>query len=132
MTDSTYKNIYFRTRINEAGIRAVAAPVLEVARENSKHFDFQCRDLSDNKAFIDLTSMTVSFVIREKKYEYDPLIEKESGDGIDIVDAETGLITIELTADDMDIPVTDYFYDLVIEDEDERHSITTGIFRVLN
>ncbi len=132
----THKNLYFRTRINDVGIRPKPAPTLEVPRFNSHALDFQLRDLAQNKAFIDLSDMEVRFCVRAEKYHLgEPLIEKTSLDDIDITSATLGEVTVNLNEQDLNIPVSEYWYDVIIVREspnDEFHSQTTGIFRVLS
>ncbi len=128
-----FMTMYLKTRVNVGGLRPKPNPVLETARANDKDIDLQLRDYAADKLAIDLSGCDIAFIVRPEKYGSDPVILKETGDGgITIVSTEEGKITVHLSVTDLDLPATDYWYDLSLIDSDNNVTThTAGIFRVL-
>ena len=128
-----FMTIYLKTRINVGGLMPKPNPVIEVARANDKCLDLQLRDYANDKLVIDLTGFDVAFIVREEKYSLDHLILKQTVDGGITVDTvEEGKIIVSFTAEDLDLPATDYWYDLSLIDAlDNVTTHTVGKFKLL-
>ncbi len=128
-----FLTLYLKTRVNVGGLRPKPIPTIEVARANDKDIDIQLRDYANDKLAIDLDSCDVTFVLREEKYSDDYLVIKQTTDGGITVDTEEeGKITIHLAAEDLDLPATDYWYDISLIDADgDITTNTAGKFKVL-
>lgn len=130
---SNFMTIYLKTRINVGGLKPKPNPVIEVARANDKSLDLQLRDYANDKLVINLASCDVAFILREEKYSDDHLIIKQTADGgITVDSAVEGKIIVHLTAEDLDLPATDYWYDLsLIDTLGNITTHTVGKFKLL-
>jgi hypothetical protein len=126
-------NIYMKTRVNVGGLLPVPIPVLEVNRASDKSIDLQLRDYSDDKLVIDLTGHDIAFVVREEKYNPTVVLTKQTGDGgITVESAVEGKINVNFTAEELDLPETDYWYEINMIDASNNVTIQPlGKFRVI-
>jgi hypothetical protein len=128
-----YISIYLKTRVNVGGMKPSPIPVLEVGRANDRVIDLQLRDYSNDKLVIDLTSHDVAFVVREEKYDPTVLLLKQTGDGgITVESAVEGKINVILSAEELDLPATDYWYEIsVIDASDNVTTQPLGKFKIV-
>ena len=128
-----FLTLYLKTRVNVGGLRPKPNPVIGVIRNNDTDIELQLRDYSNDKLVIDLAGHDVAFTVREEKYSDDHLIIKQTGDGGITVDTEEeGKVVVHLTAEDLDLMATDYWYDLsLIDAGDNVTTHTVGKIKVL-
>ncbi len=126
-------NIYMKTRVNVGGLLPAPIPVLEVNRASDKSIDLQLRDYSNDKLVIDLTGHDIAFVVREEKYNPTVVLTKQTGDGgITVESVEEGKINVNLTAEELSLPETDYWYEINMIDASDNVTIQPlGKFRVI-
>lgn len=105
--------------------------MISVFMKNDLEIPYQVLD--ENEKPVNLTDLDVVFVVARHPSMNGILIEKRIGNGIDLVDAENGEITITLDNQDTDLIRRFYKYELVIIDVDEhRYTATQGWLEIKN
>jgi hypothetical protein len=122
-----------KTRVNVGGLMPRPIPVLEVNRASDKIIDLQLRDYSNDKLVIDLDGHDIAFVVREEKYNATVVLLKQTVDGgITVETEEEGKINVNFTAEELDLPETDYWYEINMIDASNNVTIQPlGKFRVI-
>jgi hypothetical protein len=125
--------IYMKTRVNVGGLKPRPIPVLEVGRANDRVIDLQLRDYSNDKLVIDLDEHDIAFVVREEKYDPTVLLLKQTSDGgITVESEEEGKINVILSAEELDLPATDYWYEIsMIDASDNVTTQPLGKFKIV-
>ena len=129
MADEQHLSIFLRSEINEAGLHYMPGPVIEARQDSDRALKVVLRDLANDKKPFNLETMgtiAISFIVRTRKYpvsEDDIVINLPQGQ---ILWHHSGYIDFTFTAEDLRLPVTDYWYDIVIEKVDEQFPTDIG------
>ncbi len=144
MIEDKRLSIFLRNIISEGGLHYKPGPEI-VARQNSEiTLNLVIRDLANDKKpfnLLTLGPLSMEFVIRENRYpesEEDILISA-TGSGGDILWLYGGAVDITLKPEDLDIPTSNYWYDLLIATDDPfienaaglRNRPPFGVFKVV-
>lgn len=128
-------NIMLKYDLNSSSMRPAPVPFIVHPRNTSANLEFYVTDLGNEKEAMDLTNYEVFFYILPVKYMTDddtPLVAKARGEGITVDLDNLGYVDIELTAEDLDIAATDYWYKFRVESETgEIIGQPLGQFRLL-
>lgn len=94
-------------------------------RGDSKAYLFTFKEVNEP---LDLTGYTLTFTLKEQKYAPDneAVIQKQ----LYIRDAEQGTAQLELTADEMNLELLSYWYDVQIEKAGEVKTALRGMLHV--
>ncbi len=111
--------IYMRNIVNNSSMVPVPVTEFILPRASDVSLELLIVALGDDKEPFDLTGADVEFTVRKNKHYFDSsdiLIEKVTNGGIYINQdhADEGWVDIDLTADDLDLPASRYYYDLQI------------------
>jgi len=97
---------------------------IKVPRSSDVTLNLMLVDLGNNKSPIDLSGRDITFTVRREKYsDNTTVIEKQIGDGITIDPQNNGYVNVALTAAELTLLPTEYWYDIAIS------SPTGGIIR---
>ena len=142
MADEQHLSIYLRSEINEVGLHFMPGPVIEARQDSDRTLRVVLRDLANDKKPFNLESLGVfeiNFIVRTHKYpesEEDIVIKLPQSQ---ILWHQSGYVDFTFTAEDLQLPVTDYWYDIVIEKVDNLFQAAVsdsirpplGVFKVV-
>ena len=101
---------------------------LSVNRGNDRLLEIEVRDKQDTP--IDITGASLFFYVSKRRYST-VIIAKAIGSGITVVDATEGKIEVGITNQDSNLPVGDYYYELLLEDvEGNRYTVLQGTLEI--
>lgn len=119
MPQNQYLGIYLRTSISEGGLHYKPGPVIQARQNSDLILNMQIIDLSKGKSPHSLHMKHVRFIVRKDKYprsEEDILIVLDSNSGIVHESVSNGLVKVHIPHEELDLPVTDYWYDILLYD----------------
>jgi hypothetical protein len=114
----TRRYIYVRSAMDNMTMHPLPVALFKLPRSGDTTLQLIAVDLGDDKEPLALTGATITFTVRKRLYpdgEDDIMFIKSTGDGISLVSGSVGYFNISLTAEDLDIAPTQYWYDLTIE-----------------
>jgi len=132
MSDEKRISIFLRTTISEGGLHYKPGPIIEAQQNSSKTINVVLRDLPLGKQPVNLPYLgviVIRFLIRKHRY---PCSAEDIV--VDLPEKQIGIsnkadLTIDLTNNDLAIPVTDYWYDIVVEKRDNLTMEESEIIR---
>jgi len=138
MANNDYVSVYLRTSVNSAGLHYVPGPTLEARQKSNLNLNIYLFDLSSGKEPINLPGLgvfDVRFIVRKHKYPAsgaDILIDEEC------IWVEGGKVNVSLTSDQLNLHVTNYWYDILISadsfspgEKDIAVRSPLGVFKVV-
>ena len=102
---------------------------IEMVRGDTLAFNFQLGGLTQAEC----EALTVTFAVTND-YEEDALFEITNGTGIELIDYVDGIATYSVAVSPTittDMEVSRYYYDLQIEDADNKVTLMRGSFTLL-
>ncbi len=112
-------NIYMRNIVNNSSMVPVPITEFILPRASDVTLELLVVALGDDKNPFDLTGADVEFTIRKHKHYIDDddiVVQKVTNGGIyvDQDHADLGWLDIDLTAEDLELAASRYYYDLSI------------------
>ena len=101
---------------------------LPINRGNDRILEVDVRDAQDTP--INITGASLFFYVSKRKFG-DVIIIKSIGNGITVVGAPEGKIEVDITNQDTNLPLGDYYYELLLEDvEGNRYTVLQGTLEI--
>ncbi len=72
----------------------------------------------------------ISFSVYPSKYAAAPLFTKTIGDGVTVVNDTEGEIAVSFTAAELNLPPGLYYYDVLVDDDNEQYRQPRGKFTI--
>ncbi len=110
-------SVFIRPVINVSTMHPLPVADLKLPRGTDVTLQIQVLDVGNDKERYDLTGCEVEFIARKEKYPVDEtevLFIKTTENGVVIDEEAAGYLEISLTAEDLDLLPTYYWYDFNI------------------
>lgn len=110
--------------------------LIKIPRFNSRTITFTLKDAGhESLPPLDLIGekTRVIFTVKEHLPDDESLIriQKDTlGGGVEITNASGGEVNVTLTPGDLNLPPSDYYYDIFVKIDDDAYSCDPDIFRV--
>jgi hypothetical protein len=107
--------VFMRHSMNNSALHPQPPAGMRVPRASDVTLELILVDLGDDKSPIDLDGRDITFTVKREKYsDNTEVIEKTLGNGITADPLNLGHVDIALTAGDLTLLPTEYWYDISI------------------
>jgi len=107
--------VFMRHSMNNSVLHPQPPAGMRVPRASDVTLELILVDLGNDKDPIDLSGRNVTFTVKREKYsDNTEVIEKSLGNGITVDPLNLGCVNVALTAEELSLLPTEYWYDISI------------------
>ncbi len=107
--------VFMRHSMNNSVLHPQPPAGMRVPRASDVTLELLLVDLGDNKSPIDLTEREITFTVKREKYSDNTVVlEKTLDNGITTDPLNLGHVDVALTAEELTLLPTEYWYDISI------------------